>query len=162
MTLTAMARADESIVVMRSINADGVGAIIGLVKLSDTEKGLAIDPDLGELSPGPHGFHVHQNPSCEAAEKDGSKVAGLAAGGHYDPHGAGAHAGPEGKGHAGDLPALDVNENGEAVRLAYAPHLKLSDIRGRALIIHAGGDNYSDNPKPLGGGGARIACGIIE
>jgi hypothetical protein len=34
--------------------------------------------------------------------------------------------------------------------------LKLSDIEGRALMIHAGGDNYSDTPKPLGGGGDRI------
>ncbi|MBF9200908.1 superoxide dismutase, partial [Acinetobacter baumannii] len=24
------------------------------------------------------------------------------------------------------------------------------------------GDNYSDSPLPLGGGGARIACGVIK
>ena len=29
-------------------------------------------------------------------------------------------------------------------------------------MIHAGGDNYSDLPKPLGGGGDRIACGVIQ
>jgi superoxide dismutase, Cu-Zn family len=28
-------------------------------------------------------------------------------------------------------------------------------------MIHAGGDNYADQPQPLGGGGARIACGVI-
>lgn len=28
-------------------------------------------------------------------------------------------------------------------------------------MVHAGGDNYADDPKPLGGGGARIACGSI-
>ena len=38
---------------------------------------------------------------------------------------------------------------------------KLSDLSGRSLMIHAAGDNYSDDPKPLGGGGARIACGVI-
>jgi Cu-Zn family superoxide dismutase len=38
----------------------------------------------------------------------------------------------------------------------------VSGIRGKALMIHAGGDNYSDRPAPLGGGGARIACGVIE
>jgi Cu-Zn family superoxide dismutase len=44
-----------------------------------------------------------------------------------------------------------------------APRLKkLEDVKGRALMIHAGGDNYSDTPAKLGGGGARMACGLIE
>jgi Cu-Zn family superoxide dismutase len=62
----------------------------------------------------------------------------------------------------GDLPALEVNDQGEAVKLMLAPHLKLADIKGHTLMIHAGGDNYSDTPKPLGGGGPRVACGVIE
>lgn len=28
-------------------------------------------------------------------------------------------------------------------------------------MVHEGGDNYSDDPKPLGGGGARVACGVV-
>jgi Cu-Zn family superoxide dismutase len=43
-----------------------------------------------------------------------------------------------------------------------APRLKVADIKGRSLMIHAGGDNYSDLPVKLGGGGARIACGVIR
>ena len=43
-----------------------------------------------------------------------------------------------------------------------ANRLKVADVKGRALMIHAGGDNYSDQPKPLGGGGARVACGVIK
>ncbi|HDI6039899.1 TPA: superoxide dismutase family protein, partial [Escherichia coli] len=35
------------------------------------------------------------------------------------------------------------------------------EINGRSLMIHIGGDNHHDHPEPLGGGGARIACGII-
>jgi len=42
-----------------------------------------------------------------------------------------------------------------------APYLKVSDMRGRALIIHKSGDNYSDEPNKLGGGGDRIACGVV-
>jgi len=42
-----------------------------------------------------------------------------------------------------------------------APHLKVRDLHGHALMIHAGGDNYDDTPAPLGGG-ARIACGVIK
>lgn len=154
--------AAEKIVVMRAISADGVGKIIGTIKLSDSDRGLLIDPDVGELSPGTHGFHVHQNPSCESALKDGKKTAGEAAGPHYDPNKTGKHEGPQGHGHHGDLPALEVNEDGSATRQLTAPRLKLEQMTGRALMIHEGGDNYSDNPKPLGGGGARIACGIIE
>ena len=37
-----------------------------------------------------------------------------------------------------------------------------AQLKGKALIIHAGGDNYSDRPAPLGGGGARVACGLIQ
>ena len=46
-------------------------------------------------------------------------------------------------------------------RVKVVPRLKLADIHGKALMIHAGGDNYADEPKPLGGGGARIACGVV-
>lgn len=156
------AYAGEQYVIIHAIDNDGVGAIIGTIRLVDTDKGLLIDPDVGDLAPGAHGFHVHEKPSCEPADKDGKKTAGHAAGSHYDPHKSGKHAGPQGEGHSGDLPALDVNENGEAVRQMLAPHLKLADIKGRSLMIHEGGDNYSDSPKPLGGGGPRVACGVIE
>ena len=58
---------------------------------------------------------------------------------------------------------LQVAGDGSATQTLTAPHIKdLATIRGKALMIHAGGDNYSDQPAPLGGGGARIACGIIE
>jgi superoxide dismutase, Cu-Zn family len=30
-------------------------------------------------------------------------------------------------------------------------------LKGHSLMIHAGGDNYSDQPKPLGGGGGSLA-----
>jgi Cu-Zn family superoxide dismutase len=154
--------ADEQYVVVNAISDDGIGAIIGTVKFSDSDKGLVIDPDLGELSPGMHGFHIHEKPDCSSADKDGKRTAGHAAGGHFDPHKTGKHGGPQGEGHMGDLPALEVNDKGEAVKLMLAPHLKLADIKGRALMIHSGGDSYSDTPKPLGGGGPRVACGVIE
>lgn len=154
--------AAEKIVVVNAISEEGVGRIIGTVKLSDSDAGLLVDPDLGELSPGLHGFHIHEKPNCGVADKDGKKVAGLGAGGHYDPHKSAKHEGPEGHGHHGDLPALEVKDDGSATRILVAPRLKLSEITGRSLMIHEGGDNYSDAPKPLGGGGGRIACGIIE
>ena len=38
----------------------------------------------------------------------------------------------------------------------------LADFQGHSLMIHAGGDNYADAPKPLGGGGERIVCGVAK
>ena len=154
--------AAEKIVVVNAINDSGIGKIIGTIKLSDSAKGLVIDPDLGELPRGTHGFHIHEQPSCDNGEKDGKKSAGLAAGGHFDPNKSGRHEGPEGHGHEGDLPVLEVGGDGSATRTLLAPRLKLEQLMGHSIMIHEGGDNYSDSPKPLGGGGARIACGVIE
>ena len=156
------AMAAEKYVVMHAIDEFGVGKIIGVVKLQDSDEGLVLEPDIGELPRGTHGFHVHEKPSCEAGVKDGRNQAGLAAGGHFDPAGSGKHEGPAGAGHKGDLPVMEVGSDGNAHFTLLAPKLTIADITGRSLVIHAGGDNFSDQPNPLGGGGLRIACGLIE
>ena len=90
-------------------------------------------------------------------------TAGMAASGHFDPANTKKHLGPDAMGgHKGDLPVLKVAADGTATGLLLAPHLKRAGLAGHALMIHAGGDNYADQPKPLGGGGARIACGVIQ
>jgi Cu-Zn family superoxide dismutase len=154
--------AGQTTVTMRLIDAKGVGPEIGTIRAENTRYGLLLTPDLKGLPPGLHGVHVHENPDCGAKAKDGKTVAGGAAGGHYDPKGTGRHEGPFGAGHLGDLPVLVVAGDGAATNPVLAPRLDVADIKGRALIIHAGGDNYSDVPKKLGGGGPRIACGLVE
>lgn len=127
---------------------------IGSIYFSDTQYGLLITPHLNSLSPGLHGLHIHEHPNC-AQE-------GMAAGSHVGQKKKNKHAGPySDKGHLGDLPALFVNVNGEADHVELAPRLKASDLKNHAIIVHAGGDNYSDQPS-MGGGGARIACGVIK
>jgi Cu-Zn family superoxide dismutase len=148
-------------VTMRQVDSGGVGNIIGIIEFQDTAKGLKIWPQLRGLTQGQHGIHVHQNPNCAPLEKDGQIVPGLAAGGHFDPDNTARHEGPTGQGHLGDLPVLYVGADGKATRSSWAPRLKTTDLAGRAIIIHAGGDNYSDDPKKLGGGGARVACGVV-
>lgn len=148
-------------VTMYKIDAKGVGPEIGTLMFQNTRKGLRIEPALGGLPPGDHGFHIHEKPDCGPAEKDGKMVAGLAAGGHFDPHATGKHMGPEGEGHRGDLPILKVDAEGNATETMFVLRLGVDDLRGHALMIHEGGDNYADQPKPLGGGGARIACGVV-
>lgn len=156
------AAADQTTVQMNLITEQGIGQSIGTVTLVDTPAGLKLVPALRGLTPGAHGFHVHEKPDCGPGVKDGKPGAGLAAGDHYDPKSTGKHEGPTGKGHLGDLPALVVGPDGNATTSVIAPRLKVSYIKGRSLMIHAGGDNYSDTPAPLGGGGGRAACGVIQ
>lgn len=157
------AQAASEEVEMHLVTDQGIGQSIGTVKISETDKGLEFAPDLKALPPGDHGFHIHAKGSCEPAMKDGKPVAAQAAGGHYDPQNTGKHLGPEGPGHLGDLPTLQVNNNGKATEPVTAPRLKsLDEVKGKALMVHVGGDNMSDHPKPLGGGGERYACGVIK
>ncbi len=99
--------------------------------------GVLLTPNLHNL-PGLHGFHIHQNPSCLKN--------GMAAGDHFDPFHSSQHLGPYGKGHLGDLPVLEVDNNGNATLPIpiLAPRLQLNEIKNHSLIIYAGNDNYSD------------------
>lgn len=160
--LALPAFADHTTVNMNKIDAKGIGAAIGTIEFMDTPQGLAIMTNLKDLTAGQHGFHVHENASCDAKDKDGKPVAGLAAGGHYDPAGTKRHAGPQGNGHLGDLPVLMAAADGTSKETLTAPHLKVAELKGRSIMIHENGDNFSDQPKPLGGGGARVACGVVK
>lgn len=134
---------------------DKPGKQVGTVTVQETKYGLLFMPKLCGLPPGPHGFHIHAMPACDHS--------GMEAGGHLDPDETNKHLGPYDAGHLGDLPVLAVDQKGCATVPVLAPRLKhLSEIKGHALMIHAGSDNYSDQPEKLGGGGARLACGIIK
>jgi Cu-Zn family superoxide dismutase len=148
---------------MHAVDAKGTTEAVGTITISESQHGLVFTPDLKNLAPGVHGFHIHQNPDCSPATTDGKPTPAGAAGGHYDPEKAGKHGAPWGDGHLGDLPPLYVNSDGTAVNPVLAPRLKqLADVKERALMIHKGGDNHADHPEPLGGGGARVACGVIK
>ncbi|ENM5880521.1 superoxide dismutase [Cu-Zn] SodC [Vibrio metoecus] len=138
------------------------GQSLGNVTLTTSDYGTVFTPQLTGLPAGVHGFHVHANGSCEASTKDGKTVLGGAAGGHYDPKNTGRHGYPwTNDNHLGDLPALYVDAHGVANQPVLAPRFTLNEVKGKALMIHAGGDNHSDHPMMLGGGGARIVCGVI-
>jgi superoxide dismutase, Cu-Zn family len=148
--IPAMAMADIVVPIHLTSNNQNIGN----VTLKETPKGLEFTANLHDLPPGQHGFHVHENESCDHH--------GDAAGGHLDPHQTGKHLGPYKNGHLGDLPVLDVAKDGTATGTVIAPRLKMNDVIGHSLMIHEGGDNYADTPKKLGGGGARIACGSVS
>ena len=143
---------------------NGLGHQMGNVTITESPYGLVFTPNLKELKPGLYGFHVHTNPDCGLISRNGKfEIAGRA-GGHLDPKETNQHSTPwDDKGHLGDLPPLYVDEKGNATLPVLAPKLKkLSDVRGHSIMIHAGHDNYSDHPEPLGGGGARFGCGVIR
>ena len=150
---------------IRLATANGPGDAIGTVSIADSPAGAVFKTALKGLPPGPRGFHVHENGSCSPTTPSGggAPAPAGAAGGHFDPQKTGKHEGPQGAGHAGDLPVLTVAADGTANESLTAPHIKdVTALRGKAVVIHAGGDNYSDQPTPFGGGGGRIACGVLQ
>jgi Cu-Zn family superoxide dismutase len=141
-------------VTVHKASPSGQGQAIGTIRFEDSAYGLLIQPNLTGLSPGTHGMHIHSKPSCAQFAK--------AAGKHLDPFHSQQHLGPFNHlGHLGDLPLLIVDKTGKAFHPLLAPKLSLNDIHQHSIVIHAGSDNYQDQPQPLGGGGKRIACAVI-
>jgi Cu-Zn family superoxide dismutase len=97
--------AEDIVVKVSLVSENGAGKEIGTITASDSTYGLILTPQLSDLAPGLHRFHVHDKPDCSHAMKDGKAIPALAAGGHYDPANTGKHEGPYGNGHLGDLPA---------------------------------------------------------
>ncbi|AGZ82143.1 superoxide dismutase family protein [Campylobacter fetus] len=151
---------DHIVIKMNALSTDGdksVGEVIAI----NTADGVAFFPRLSGLSaPGMHGFHVHVNPDCGSSDKG----LGMKAGGHWDPQNTGKHSFYwDNDGHKGDLPALYVDANGDANYPVLSTKIKnINELKGHSLMVHLGADNHSDSPKPLGGGGARLVCGVIN
>jgi superoxide dismutase, Cu-Zn family len=161
LSAASLAFGAEITVPVSAAEKQGTGQSLGTVKIVETPFGLAFYPDLKGLPPGQHGFHIHEKPSCAPGENNGAIVPAFAAGGHLDPAATKKHGEPWGDGHLGDLPPLYVGADGNATSPVLGPRLKLADVKNRSLMVHAGGDNHADHPAPLGGGGARVACGVI-
>lgn len=135
------------------------------VRLPDEEEGF-------------HGFHVHANDNPSNGEgciADDPAGAFTSADGHY------AEEGQEHGDHLGDLPSLLVNSDGTALLRVTTDRFEVSDLIGRAVIIHTGPDNFGNIPlgeaptdytpnsdealeltADTGNAGSRLACGVIE
>ena len=140
---------------------DASGVTIGSIHLTEDVRGnVHVNVEVHGLTPGLHGIHIHAVGACAPTF--------AAAGGHYNPlghqHGLENAAGP----HAGDLPNLEVNVQGnghlhgmtDRVTLA-AGSTTLFDADGSAFIIHANPDDQVTDVGN-GGSGARIACAVIS
>ncbi len=130
-------------------------SVSGTVTFTKVENGIRIVADISGLTPGKHGFHIHQYGDCTAPD-------GTSAGGHFNPDNV-KHGGPQDRvRHVGDLGNLDANQEGKAHYDRVDDVISFSgshNIIGRAIIIHAGYDDLTT--QPTGGAGARVACGVI-
>lgn len=157
--VTCVVGADEQVIVpIHQVIKDQPKILLGTITVTKSEAGLVFTPNLSGFNPQQprRGFHIHQQPSCANVAQ--------AAGGHLDPALRKQHQGPyASSGHLGDLPMLTVNADGSITLPVIAPRItQLQTINHHSLVIHAQADNYADNPQPVGGSGARVACGIIE
>ncbi|MFS0574094.1 superoxide dismutase family protein [Sporosarcina sp. 179-K 3D1 HS] len=140
---------------------DTDGQSVGTATLTEEENGVKVKVVAENLTPGEHGFHFHETGVCEAPDFE-------SAGGHFNPdgksHGLEHEEGP----HAGDLPNLEVGEDGTVETEVLAEHVTLASGEphsllkegGTALVIHAEADD--GKTQPSGDSGDRIVCGVIE
>lgn len=128
----------------------------GQITFSADEVGVLMDIELSGLAPGLHGVHIHAIGDCSAADAS-------SAGGHFNP-GNQPHGGPASdERHVGDLGNVLANAQG-LVRIEQIDTAIRLDghngIKGRAVVVHAGADDYSSQPS--GNSGMAVACGVIK
>ena len=131
-------------------------AVSGMVSFSPAGEKLRVVAEIQGLTPGPHGFHIHEKGDCSAADAS-------SAGGHFNPSGH-SHGNPDhAEHHAGDMPQLVAGPNGVARLTTYIDGVTLGEgelgIIGRSVVVHAAPDDFKT--QPAGNSGARQACGVI-
>jgi len=129
--------------------------VSGTVTFTKTAQGIKIVADVEGLSPGKHGFHVHEFGDCTAPN-------GTSAGGHFNPENTKHGAPTDTERHVGDLGNLEADADGNAHYERTDTFIALSgphSIIGRGIIVHAGEDDLIS--QPTGAAGARVACGVI-
>lgn len=161
MVLTAVAQHD-----MQKMDAGPMKAIAllapakdktvrGIVTFTQTDSGVKVYAHITGLTPGKHGFHIHEFGDCTADDL-------MSAGGHFNPTKM-AHGGPTDQmRHSGDLGNLVADDQGIAKLEWVDPMMKLSgpnSIIGHAVIVHAKEDDLKT--QPTGNAGGREACGVI-
>lgn len=128
----------------------------GTVTFVEKPDGILVVADVQGLSPGEHGFHIHEFGDCSAPD-------GSSAGGHFNPTNM-PHGGPDSpQRHVGDLGNLTAGPDSTAHYERLDSHLAFegdSSILGRSVVVHQKADDFKTQPS--GNAGARIACGVIE
>ena len=142
----------QAIAVLYPTQGNKVQGVVTFVKEKD---GVHVAATIDGLSPGLHGFHIHELGDCSSPD-------GNSAGGHFNPMNM-PHAGPDAaQRHEGDLGNLQADASGKAKLAAVDPKLSFegaNSIIGRGVIVHAQADDFTT--QPTGASGPRVACGVI-
>jgi len=147
------------------------GSQVGTARFTNgTSGGVRVDVTVTTgVTPGFHGMHIHSVGKCEnnsVAPTGGAPGAFLSAGGHLQVNGRTGHPS------SGDLVSINIDQNGRGETVTTTDAVSLSDISGKAIIIHSGPDNFANIPSryapapdsetlATGDAGSRVACGVI-
>ena len=142
----------QGVAVLHPVGNSGVTGIVTFTLSGNT---VNIDARVLGLTPGDHGFHIHEYGDCTAMDA-------TSAGGHFNPGGSEHGAPSDANRHVGDLGNISANDEGLGTYEAQDSHIAFSgqsSIIGRAVIVHAGTDDLTS--QPTGAAGSRVACGVI-
>jgi superoxide dismutase, Cu-Zn family len=151
-TMSGGPKASATLQPTRGNNVSGTADFVqrgDKVRVTAKVSGLKPDSEVG--------FHIHEAGDCSSGD-------GMSAKGHFNPHGK-PHGNPSSpEHHAGDMPMLRADANGNASLSAYLDGVTVApgptSIVGRGLIVHVQPDDYKT--QPTGNAGARSACGVIQ
>jgi superoxide dismutase, Cu-Zn family len=154
---TAAGAADKVAVgAYATLNPTQGSTVKGKVEFKPAKGGVLVTAHIEGLTPGTHGFHVHEKGDCSAPD-------GASAGGHFNPA-TKPHAARDAKErHAGDLGNIEANAQGVAEVKFVDAQLKLDGpegILGKGVIVHEKADDFTT--QPTGNAGGRKACGVVE
>src|SRR5437660_9290991 len=150
-----LAQAQEVTKAAAQLESKSGSQVTGTVTFTKVGDDVQVVADIQNLTPGKHGFHIHEKGDCSAPD-------GASAGSHFNPtmkH----HGGPSTLDHhAGDLGNIEADASGKA-HLDWKGKLSLAgndSIIGRSVVVHEKEDDLKTDPA--GNSGARIACGTIN
>lgn len=143
---------EKAVCVILPVNKSGVSGVVFFVSQAGR---VHIHGKISGLTPGKHGFHVHQFGDLT------DEMKGESAGGHFNPHNM-MHGAPDAQTrHAGDLGNVMANSDGVATIDQYDSQIKLDgpdSIIGRSIIVHDKADTFG---QPTGNAGGRVGYGVI-
>ncbi len=142
----------KAVAVIHAASGSGVSGMVTFVKAED---GVRVTGEIKGLTPGKHGFHIHEFGDCSAPDAG-------SAGPHFNPTNA-PHGSPESHMcHAGDLGNITADSSGVATIDLTSKEFDLdspASIIGRSVIVHAKEDDLKSQPS--GESGARLGCGVV-
>jgi superoxide dismutase, Cu-Zn family len=137
------------------LNPTEGNTVTGTITFTQSVDGVVVKGDIKGLSPGKHGFHIHEFGDCSSPD-------GTSAGGHFNPMHMEHGAPTDMKRHEGDMGNIIADASGNA-HIEYTDGvIKLNgthSIVGRGIIVHQGEDDLKS--QPTGNAGSRVACGVI-